>query len=96
MRKQRNTLNEKTDVVQKKGRRQRKTGTVPQVIDGGGTQVGTCERPGRCQPSPLRRMVYFYICNMWGKRNERANARGVFIIVGTVLRLEKEAWSTVK
>ena len=85
----------KTDVVQNKGRRQRKTGTVPQVIDGG-AQVGTCERPGRCQPNPLRKMIYVYMCNMWGKRNERPNVRGVFVIVGTVLRLEKEAWSTVK
>ena len=47
--------NEKTDVVQKKGRKQRKARTVTQVIDEGGAQVGTSERPGRCQPSTLRR-----------------------------------------
>ena len=46
--------NENTE-VQKKCRKQRKAGKVQQVIDGGGIQVGTCERPGRCQPSPLRK-----------------------------------------
>ena len=46
--------NENTN-VQKKCRKQRKAGKVQQVIDGGGVQVGTCERPGRCQPSPLRK-----------------------------------------
>ena len=35
----------------------RKAGTVPQVIDGGGAQVGASERPGRCHPSPLRKMI---------------------------------------
>ena len=44
--------NENTE-VQKKCRKQRKAGKVRQVIDGGGVQVGTSERPGRCQPSPL-------------------------------------------
>ena len=55
MMKQRNETNEKTQVVQKKGRKQRKAGTVQQVIDGGGVQLGTFERPGRCQPNPLRK-----------------------------------------
>ena len=45
----------RTRVVQKKCRKQRKAGKVQQVIDGGGVQVGACERPGRCQPSPLRK-----------------------------------------
>ena len=43
--------------VQKKCRKPRKAGKVQQVIDGGGAQVGTCERPGRCQPSPLRKKI---------------------------------------
>ena len=43
--------------VQKKCRKQRKAGKVQQVIDGGGAQVGTCERPGRCKPSPLRKKI---------------------------------------
>ena len=56
MRKQRNEKNEKTEVLQKKWRKQRKkAGKVQQVIDGGGVQLGTSERPGRCQPSPLRK-----------------------------------------
>ena len=55
MREQRNEKNEKTEVVQKKWRKQRKAGKVQQVIDGGGVQLGTSERPGRCQPSPLRK-----------------------------------------
>ena len=48
--------NENTE-VRKKCRKQRKAGKVQQVIDGGGVQVGACERPGRCQPSPLRRRI---------------------------------------
>ena len=48
----------RTRVVQKKcGRKQRKAGTVPQVIDGGGVQLGTSEGPGRCQPCPLRKNI---------------------------------------
>ena len=35
--------NEKTDVVQKKLRMQRKSGKVQQVINGGGVQLGTSE-----------------------------------------------------
>ena len=56
MRKQRNEKNEKTEVVQKK-RKQRKAGKAQQVIDGGGVQVETCERLGRCQPSTLRKKI---------------------------------------
>ena len=41
--------------VQRKCRKQRKTGKLQQVIEEGGVQVGTCEGPGRCQPSPLRK-----------------------------------------
>ena len=41
----------------KKCRKQRKAGKVQQVINGGGVQVGTCERPGRCQPSPVRKKM---------------------------------------
>ena len=48
--------NEKTE-VQKKCRKQREAGKVQQVIEGGGVQVGTCERPGRCQLSPLRKKI---------------------------------------
>ena len=47
MRKQRNEKNEKTDILHKKWRKQKKAGTVPQVTDGGGAQVGTSEGPGR-------------------------------------------------
>ena len=62
MRKQRNEKNEKTDILHKKWRKQKKAGTVSQVIDGGGAQVGTSERPGMCQPSPLRKISkYVYI-----------------------------------
>ena len=57
MRKQRSEKNEKTEVAQKNCRKQRKAGTVQQVIDGGGVQLGTSERPGRCQPSPLRKKI---------------------------------------
>ena len=58
MRKQRNEKNEKTELVQKKWRKQRKkAGKVQQVIDGGGVQLGTSERPGRCQPSPLGKNI---------------------------------------
>ena len=42
----------------KKVRKLRKAGKVQQVIEGGGVQVGACERPGRRQPSPLRRKIY--------------------------------------
>ena len=45
MRNQRNEKNEKTGVVQKKWREQRKAGKVQQVVEGGGVQVGICERP---------------------------------------------------
>ena len=64
MRNQRNEKNEKTGVVQKKWREQRKAGKVQQVIEGGGVQVGICERPASCQPSPLRKKNlsnYIYI-----------------------------------
>ena len=54
-RKPRNEKNEKTEVVPKKWRKQRKAGKVQQVIERGGVQVGTCERPWRCQSSPLRK-----------------------------------------
>ena len=27
-------------------------------MEGGDVQVGTCERPGRCQPSTLRKKIY--------------------------------------
>ena len=49
--------NEKTELVQKKWRKQRKAGKVQQALDGGGVQLGTSERPGRCQPSPLRKNI---------------------------------------
>ena len=55
--------NEKTE-VQKKCRMTRKAGKVQQVIEGGGVQVGICERPASCQPSPLRKKNlsnYIYI-----------------------------------
>ena len=55
MRKQKRKKNEKTKVVQKKWRNQRKAGKVQRVVEGGGVEVGTSERPGRCQPSPLRK-----------------------------------------
>ena len=48
--------NENTE-VQKRCRKQRKAGKVQQVINGGGIQVGACERPERCQPSPLRKKI---------------------------------------
>ena len=57
MRKQRNEKNEKTKVIQKKWRKQGKAGKVQQVLEGGGVQLGTCERPGRCQPSTLRKKI---------------------------------------
>ena len=53
--------NEKTE-VQKKWRNQRNTGKVQQVIDGGSVQVGACERPGRCQPSRLRKKIEVSLC----------------------------------
>ena len=72
MTKQSNEKNEKTKVVQKKWRKQRKAGKVEQVIEGDGVQVGTCERPGRCQPSTLRKKIqvsYFevhvYVSHGW-------------------------------
>ena len=65
MTKQRNEKTDKTEVVQKKWRKQRKAGKVQQVIEGGGVHVEICERPGRCQPSTLRikdlsKHVYVY------------------------------------
>ena len=57
MRKQRNEKIEKTEVIQKKWRKQRKSGNVQQEIEGGGVQVGACERPGKCQPSALRKKI---------------------------------------
>ena len=57
IRKQINEKNEKTEVVQKMWRKQRKAGKVQQVIDGGGVQVGISERTGRCQPSTLRKKI---------------------------------------
>ena len=57
MRKHRNEKNERTEVVQKKWRKQRKAGNVQQVLDGGGVQLGISERPGKCQPSPLRKNI---------------------------------------
>ena len=57
MRNERNGKKEKTDAVQKKWRKPIKAGKVQQVIEGGGVQVGACERPGRCQPSPLRKKI---------------------------------------
>ena len=55
--------NENTN-VQKKCRKQRKAGKVQQVIDGGGVQLGTSERPGRCQPSPLRKKIEVCLCGL--------------------------------
>ena len=57
MREQRNEKNEKTQIIQKKWRKQIKAGKVHQVIDGGGGQQGTFERPGKCQPGPLRKKI---------------------------------------
>ena len=58
MREQRSEEIYKTEIVaQKKWRKQRKAGKVQQVIDGGGVQLGTSERPGRCQPTPLRKKI---------------------------------------
>ena len=54
---QKKRKNEKTEVVQKKWRKQRKAGKIQQVIDGGGVQLGTRERPRRCQPSALRKRI---------------------------------------
>ena len=48
-------------VVQKKVRKQRKAGKVQRVIDGGDVQVGTCERPGRCQPLRKKDLSMFII-----------------------------------
>ena len=56
MRKKRNEKMRKRK-YRKKCRKQRKAGKVQQVIEGGGVQVGSCERPGRCQPSPLRKKI---------------------------------------
>ena len=50
--------NENT-AVQKKYRKQRKAGKVQRVIDGGGVQGG---RPGRCQPTPLRKKIKVCLC----------------------------------
>ena len=63
-------MNEETTEEQKKkeeidemeeqikcGRKQRKAEMVPQVIDGGGVEVGPPEMRGRCQPSPLRKKI---------------------------------------
>ena len=36
-----------------------------------------------------------FLCNVWKKRHERPNVGGV-LGVGTVLRLERDAWSMVK
>ena len=51
-----NEKNEKTEVVQKKWRKQ-KAGKAQQVVDGGGVQLGTSERLATCQPSPLRKKI---------------------------------------
>ena len=49
-------------MVQEKWGKQRKAGKVQQVIDRGGVQLGTSERPARCQPSPLGKILkYVYI-----------------------------------
>ena len=39
-----------------------------------------------------------FLCNIWKKRDERPNIGGISIrsTVGTVLRLERDAWSMVK
>ena len=57
MKEQRNKKNEKTEVVKKKWRKQRKAGMVQHVIDGGGVQLVTSERPGRCHASPLGKKI---------------------------------------
>ena len=83
MRKQRNEKNEKTDILHKKWRKQKKAGTVSQVIDGGGAQVGTSERPGMCQPSPLRKNIQVLYVN-----NVKRTERGRSMIVGVNCRPE--------
>ena len=38
-----------------------------------------------------------FLCNIWKKRNERPNVGGVQVLgLGTVLSLERDAWSMVK
>ena len=38
-----------------------------------------------------------FLCSMWKKRNERPNFAGVSLLgKGTVLRLERDAWSMAK
>ena len=41
----------------KKVEKERKAGKVQQVVEGGSVQVGTSEKPRRCQPSPLRKKI---------------------------------------
>ena len=45
----------RTRKYKKKGYKAKKSWKGPAIKDGGGVQAGTCERPGRCQPSPLRK-----------------------------------------
>ena len=61
MREQRNEKNEKTEVVQKKWRKQRKAGKVQQVIDGGGVQVGACERLREVPTEPAQKHLSMFI-----------------------------------
>ena len=42
----------------------KKAGKIQQVVDGGGVQLGTFERPGRCQPSPLRKKIEVCLYNI--------------------------------
>ena len=37
-----------------------------------------------------------FLCSMWNKRNERSMLEVSLLGVGTVLRLERDAWSIVK
>ena len=37
-----------------------------------------------------------FMCNIWKKRNERPNVEVSLLRAGTVLRLERDAWSMVK
>ena len=41
--------------VKVKGEIKKKNWTVPQVLEGGGVQLGGLERPGMCQPSSLEK-----------------------------------------
>ena len=89
MREQTNEKNEKTEVVPKKWRKQRKAGKIQQVIDGGGVQLGTSRGQGganRARSEKRSKYVYKAL------RSAGGISHPLRLLENSVKRTEKDSY----